>query len=836
MGERMGLRGRKRKRSGFVEYPRSVNRMKRGGRNGWAGQSSELSGFKGRGFSSNNKPYGYEAVDRDYMRLLQPACVEPEEEMDADFVQFMRDVGSLEARMSRSSRRCKLVGEGIEAGEYTDNGEASRKKKKKKKCCRGFHKWKKNTPTGSSGDFHGDAVEESLDEDILGESSDGEYEMFLGHVKEEGDSYVVSIPMGHGKWSSFSYEAVDLGTWKGYAKKEGRKGNGGVNCLNAGRGGVCTRSKFRLNRKRSPVVGRKTMNETTVGLSCGKTLRNNQGGQWKTSVANSSLGNENVFGESLGDDTLCVNNVTVDEPLAVPGVNNVTVDEPLDGEYEMFLEHLTVHETSYMLNVTAGDGKSISFLYGAEDCSTREGFAKGEGSDDLQPKKRRRDEDCISSKVRVDQQKSDVVGRKPINKTKVGWRSGMGIKTCQSNLLTSDANSSSGFRTNDAYNFTLESLDGEYEMFLEHLTVHENSYMFDVTTGNGKNISFLYGATDEDFPCKKRRNEGRLMELPNCDDALRTEEERGMEARRDLSEQGMETLNPEIAVSTVNKARLMQLPNGDDTLRTKKETAMEAYRDVSPQGMETLIGRNDTERSEGMNLSIYRDQSADKGPEIENLDSIKQQCEEEVGGCQDQVDKCLNLQMENLIADEDAIKEEEVDPTSSADSDDIVIVIDPATFSHDNNTPFLPTEDPQLYVVQYDDEEDDPTVRSDHSEFRSKLMEILRQPYCDEEYDKLWAEVSRPRQKQFDEDMPRSSRDKHSHGMSYLDQHKDFAKKIAEVQTRPDLENRRSRMMNLLRGFVYLMQNLPAVGAFKPWADKLCLEVLPSLRCDGEAN
>ncbi|CAL1397927.1 unnamed protein product [Linum trigynum] len=821
MGERMGLRGRKRKRSGFVEYPRSVNRMKSGGRNGWAGQSSELSGFKGRGFSSNSKPYGYEAVDRDYMRLLQPAFVEPEEEMDADFVQFMRDVGSLEARMPRSSRRCKMVGEGIVAGEYTDNGGVSMNKKKK--CCRGFHKWKKNTPTGSSGDFLGDAVEESLDEDILGECSDGEYGMFLGHVKEEGCSYVVSIPTGNRKRSSFSYEAVDLGTGKGYAKREGRKGNGGVNCLNAGRGGVCSRSKFHLNRKSSPVEGSKIMNETAVGLSCGKTLRNNQGFQWKTSVANSSLGNENVFGESLGDDTPCVNNVTVDEPLAVPDVNNVTVDEPLDGEYETFLEHLTAHETSYMLNVTAGVGKSISFLYGTEDCNTREGFAKGQGrggSGDLQPKKRRRDEDCI-------------------NKTKVGSRSEMGFKTCQTNLLTSDANSSSGFRESDAYNFTLyESLDGEYEMFLEHLTVHENSFMLNVTTGNGKNISFLYGATDEDLPWKKRRNEGRLMELPNCDDACRTEEERGMEAYRDLSEQGMETLNPEIAVCTVNNARLMQLPKGDDALRTEKETAMEAYRDVSPQGMETLIGRNDTERSEGMNLPIHRDQSADKGPGIEYLDSTKQQCEEEVGGCDGQVDKCLNLQMKNLIADEDAIKEEaeEVDPTSSSDSDDIVIVIDPASFSHDKNTPFMPTEDPKLYVVQYDDEEDDPDVTNDHSEFRSKLMEILRQPYCDEEYDKLWAEVSRPRQKQFDEDTPRSSQDKHSLGMSYLDQHKDFTKKIAEVQTSPDLEHCRPRMLNLLRGFVYLMQNLPAVGAFKPWADKLCLEVLPSLRCDGEAN
>ncbi|CAN1327135.1 hypothetical protein LINPERPRIM_LOCUS34067 [Linum perenne] len=165
------------------------------------------------------------------------------------------------------------------------------------------------------------------------------------------------------------------------------------------------------------------------------------------------------------------------------------------------------------------------------------------------------------------------------------------------------------------------------------------------------------------------------------------------------------------------------------------------------------------------------------------------------------------------------VVKEEPQTWSGPDSD--VIELDASMLPLGDDNPFLPTERRENADDGYDH-----AVMS-NSEFRLKLMEILRQPYSDEEYNELLNEVSRPRQLQVDDQTPRSSKAKPQFGMSYLEQQKDFAKKLNEVHIDPESNHHRRETLNLLRGFFYWLQHHLKYGAFQPWTDQLCLQELP---------
>ncbi|KAF8011121.1 hypothetical protein BT93_J1668 [Corymbia citriodora subsp. variegata] len=108
--------------------------------------------------------------------------------------------------------------------------------------------------------------------------------------------------------------------------------------------------------------------------------------------------------------------------------------------------------------------------------------------------------------------------------------------------------------------------------------------------------------------------------------------------------------------------------------------------------------------------------------------------------------------------------------------------------------------------------------------FRKKLMGILKMPYDVKEHEDLSQRVRHKRQKKVEKSLRRGRDFTSSLGQrckSYLELYKDLAKKLKLVQG--DCH----RNLNLLRGFFFWLENVPKEGAFKPWLDPACLEVLP---------
>ncbi|XP_043808990.1 uncharacterized protein LOC110607037 isoform X2 [Manihot esculenta] len=127
--------------------------------------------------------------------------------------------------------------------------------------------------------------------------------------------------------------------------------------------------------------------------------------------------------------------------------------------------------------------------------------------------------------------------------------------------------------------------------------------------------------------------------------------------------------------------------------------------------------------------------------------------------------------------------------------------------------------------------------RNDRDWFRERVIEILKKPYDQKEYDELLEEVGH-RRPVIEDRVLRNGRAASCSvpiGKSYLDQCQDLDMKIKSAGSD------KLKILNLLRGFffwlqwhflihlvdAYLIQCAPHEGAFKPWKDSSCLEVLP---------
>ncbi|XP_019161055.1 PREDICTED: uncharacterized protein LOC109157654 [Ipomoea nil] len=147
--------------------------------------------------------------------------------------------------------------------------------------------------------------------------------------------------------------------------------------------------------------------------------------------------------------------------------------------------------------------------------------------------------------------------------------------------------------------------------------------------------------------------------------------------------------------------------------------------------------------------------------------------------------------------------------------DDEVLVIDSFTFHNGGSFhPCVPSTDYcEVGNTLYED-----------SQFRQEIISILRTPYDQAEFEKLLQDVKV--QKPIDRNLElRHGRERRCPsnriGKSYLDHFDGFNNKLEEVS--PD----KHKMLNILRGFFYWLQNMSKKGAFKPWEDPKCLAVMP---------
>lgn len=145
---------------------------------------------------------------------------------------------------------------------------------------------------------------------------------------------------------------------------------------------------------------------------------------------------------------------------------------------------------------------------------------------------------------------------------------------------------------------------------------------------------------------------------------------------------------------------------------------------------------------------------------------------------------------------------------TESDSDSEVVVFDHNPFSDGNDTLFVAIGDEGCREI---------ITRSSQYEFREKLKEILQKPYDRKECNRRMLEASC--RKPLEHDGERLDSD----GKSYLDYYPDLAALVDQAQ------RDKPRILNLLRGLFYYLQNLSHEGQFKPWLDSECLRILPPI-------
>ncbi|TXG53045.1 hypothetical protein EZV62_022214 [Acer yangbiense] len=149
----------------------------------------------------------------------------------------------------------------------------------------------------------------------------------------------------------------------------------------------------------------------------------------------------------------------------------------------------------------------------------------------------------------------------------------------------------------------------------------------------------------------------------------------------------------------------------------------------------------------------------------------------------------------------------------SSDSDSEIIILNDNPYSNGHYTPFVQSK----LCVDVDGDGSNGRLCKE-SQFREKLMKILQKPYDHKEFKDLKREASRRRPKKLSRELRGVTKTctLKSLGKSYLDEYKDLAQKIDEVRDR-------RRVLKLLRGFFFWLQNLSFEdGAFKPWLDASC--------------
>ncbi|XP_061374254.1 uncharacterized protein LOC133316512 [Gastrolobium bilobum] len=159
----------------------------------------------------------------------------------------------------------------------------------------------------------------------------------------------------------------------------------------------------------------------------------------------------------------------------------------------------------------------------------------------------------------------------------------------------------------------------------------------------------------------------------------------------------------------------------------------------------------------------------------------------------------------------------------SNSSDPDLILLEPDEICE--NTPFISskTYDSSWFESEMKPRHSREFSAYDHSQFRKKLMEYLERPYDKREYDYFMHELHqrRPKERHL-ETRQGVIKSYHTHGetKSYLELYPDLSKAIAGLKEQPH------RVLFLLRGFIFWLQNVTHNGNFRPWLDESCLEIL----------
>ncbi|GMI78376.1 hypothetical protein HRI_001506900 [Hibiscus trionum] len=153
-------------------------------------------------------------------------------------------------------------------------------------------------------------------------------------------------------------------------------------------------------------------------------------------------------------------------------------------------------------------------------------------------------------------------------------------------------------------------------------------------------------------------------------------------------------------------------------------------------------------------------------------------------------------------------------------SDLEILTLDDDSFHLGQNTPFVSSKCHRLLV---DEDNWDGNGTSAQSQFREKLMDLLKIPYDQKEFESLWQEVTHKRPVQGARELRRGISKLYStntDGKSYLEWYEDLKGKVDEFSCD------RTKVLQLLRGFFFWLMNTAHEGAFKPWMDSWYMNAL----------
>ncbi|KAK2659411.1 hypothetical protein Ddye_005944 [Dipteronia dyeriana] len=363
-------------------------------------------------------------------------------------------------------------------------------------------------------------------------------------------------------------------------------------------------------------------------------------------------------------------------------------------------------------------------------------------------------------------------------------------------------------------------LEPHYMMFLDNLKADGNSYVLTLPFSSGTPLVVKYEKDDEfdlenlgtlkGFAVKENIKGANilkgLLERENVEGQRRIlESSSGREKiespkeflRSDSRRENDETLsNLPYAVKRVKTGNPRTFRNA---LRKKNKEVQKTLRNVRMIDRKTpVVEKNVEMEAENLLYCTTKDHKSDFMDESyqEFLNSL-----EEVG--------------QNLVYAPEGGEKLVYEKDEASDSDSEIIILNDNPYSNGNCTPFVQSK---LCVDVEDDGFIGRLPGCKESQFREKLMKILQKPYDHKEFKDLKREASRRRPKKLSRELRGVTKTctLKSLGKSYLDEYKDLAKKIDEVRDR-------RRVLKLLRGFFFWLQNLSFEdGAFKPWLDASC--------------
>ncbi|KAL1208674.1 hypothetical protein V5N11_012490 [Cardamine amara subsp. amara] len=239
-------------------------------------------------------------------------------------------------------------------------------------------------------------------------------------------------------------------------------------------------------------------------------------------------------------------------------------------------------------------------------------------------------------------------------------------------------------------------------------------------------------------------------------------------------------------------SKTIPVVNTKDTLRKKREAL---------QGRKVPVTKHNNESKSKGHVKDKLHHSL-KPPKKENKESLSS------------MDKCYTYYFASLRNSITISKSDrQVKPVKEfmCLSDPDIIAVSNHPFFYGGKSPFEATKDGKVIDLEDGIEPGDIF----NSSYSKKLMEILRKPYDETEFLKLYYEASlkrpmtRCRELRDGREIEYNVEDQLA--PSYLEKYTDFNNKYCHYQ------KDRPRALNLLRGFFFYLENIVLEGAFKPW-------------------